>query len=141
MEELRPREPGDEGVEEPGVVAVAEVGFARALAAAAAAAGLQCAQTKMLKPRPLQVAQIEPLVNALALAFVEGSKSDVCMYLGAFPAQLLHVTTVRPPMHDTCSGSRVNKALVELDIVLEGEGWRNRIFSAGTEGLIRRRCV
>lgn len=49
----------------------------------------------------------------------------VYIYLGAFPAQLLHVTTVRPPMHDICSGSRLSKALVELAIVLRKEGWRN----------------
>lgn len=65
MEELRLREPGDEGAVEPGVIADADVGFAMALAAAAAAAGLQCAQTKMLKPRPLQLGQIEPLVMSV----------------------------------------------------------------------------
>lgn len=60
-DELRLREPGDDGAEDPGVSADAAVGFAVALAAAAAAAGLQCAQTKMLKPRPLQLRQIAPL--------------------------------------------------------------------------------
>ena len=59
--ELRLSEPGDDGAEEPGVSADTAVGFAVALAAAAAAAGLQCAQTKMLKPRPLQLRQIAPL--------------------------------------------------------------------------------
>lgn len=61
VEELRLSEPGDDGAEEPGVSADAAVGFAVALAAAAAAVGLQCAQTKMLKPRPLQLRQIAPL--------------------------------------------------------------------------------
>lgn len=44
------------------------------------------------------------------------------VYLGAFPAQPLHVTTVRPPMHDICSGSRFNKDWVELAIVMGVEG-------------------
>ena len=61
MEELRLREPGEEGVDELGVVADADVGFAMAFAAAAAAAGLQCTQTKILKPRPLQLGQMDPL--------------------------------------------------------------------------------
>lgn len=102
MDELRFSEPGDDGAEDPGVSADAAVGFAVALAAAAAASGLQCGQTKMLKPRPLQLRQIAPL--------------------GAFPAQPLHVTTVRPPMHDICSGSRFNKDWVELVIVMDVEG-------------------
>lgn len=66
-DELRLREPGDDGAEDPGVSADAAVGFAVALAAAAAAAGLQCAQTKMLKPRPLQLRQIAPLGIVLVL--------------------------------------------------------------------------
>ncbi|KAJ5421935.1 hypothetical protein N7491_010380 [Penicillium cf. griseofulvum] len=53
VDELRLGEPGDENAEEPGVSAAAAVGFAVSLAAAAAA-GLQCAHTKMLKPQPLQ---------------------------------------------------------------------------------------
>lgn len=75
-DELRLREPGEDGVEDPGVSADAAVGFAVALAAAAAAAGLQCAQTKMLKPRPLQLRQIAPLGRGLALS-VEGAIMDI----------------------------------------------------------------
>lgn len=40
-------------------------------------------------------------------------------YLGAFPAQLLHVTTVRPLMHDICSGSRLNNVWVEAIVEME----------------------
>lgn len=75
-DELRLREPGDDGAEDPGVSADAAVGFAVALAAAAAAAGLQCAQTKMLKPRPLQLRQIAPLGIGLVLG-------DIRVILGA----------------------------------------------------------
>lgn len=48
VEELLLSEAGEFGVEESGVDW-------------AAAAGLQCAQTKILKPRPLQLLQIDPL--------------------------------------------------------------------------------
>jgi hypothetical protein len=65
VDELRLNEPGDDGAEEPGVPvpADADVRFAVALAVAAAAAtvGLHWTQMKMLKPRPLQLVQIEPL--------------------------------------------------------------------------------
>jgi hypothetical protein len=58
MEGLRLSEPGEDGAVEPGVAADTDsaVGFA-----AAADAGLQCAQANMLKPRPLQLVQIAPL--------------------------------------------------------------------------------
>jgi hypothetical protein len=39
-------------------------------------------------------------------------------YLGAFPAQLLHVSTVRPPMQEMCCGSRFRREFVGLAIVL-----------------------
>jgi hypothetical protein len=41
-------------------------------------------------------------------------------YLGAFPAQLLHVSTVRPPMQEMCCGSRFRSEFPELAIVLGG---------------------
>ncbi|KAJ5192700.1 hypothetical protein N7449_008842 [Penicillium cf. viridicatum] len=44
VDELRLSEPGDDGAEDPGVSADAAVRFAVALAAAAAAVGLQCGQ-------------------------------------------------------------------------------------------------
>lgn len=69
LDELRLSELGDDGVEDPGVSADAAVGFTIALAAAAAAAGLQCAQIKMLKPRPLQLRQIAPLGIVLVLGY------------------------------------------------------------------------
>ena len=69
VDELRLSEPGDDGAEDPGVSADAAVRFAVALAAAAAAAGLQCAQTKMLKPQPLQPRQIAPLGITLVLGY------------------------------------------------------------------------
>lgn len=118
-DELQLKEPGDDGAEDPGVSADAVVGFAVTLAAAAAAAaaGLQCAQTKMLKPRPLQLRQIAPLGIGLVLGVIKAILG-AGVYLGAFPAQPLHVTTVRPPMHDICSGSRFSKDWVELAIVL-----------------------
>lgn len=37
-------------------------------------------------------------------------------YLGAFPAQSLHVTTVRPPTQEMWSGS---KSMLELELELE----------------------
>lgn len=120
-DELRLSEPGDDGAEDPGISADAAVGFAVALAAAAAAAGLQCAQTKTLKPRPLQLRQIAPLGIMLVLGCSCKGYLGAGIYLGAFPAQPLHVTTVRPPMHDTCSGSRLNKEWVELAILMEIE--------------------
>lgn len=61
---LRLSEPGEDGADEPGVVfAVAgeTVEFVLDRTAAAAAAGLQCAQTNMLKPRPSQLVQIVSL--------------------------------------------------------------------------------
>jgi hypothetical protein len=50
---------------------------------------------------------------------MDGMKWDDA-YLGAFPAQLLHVSTVRPPMQEMCCGSRFRSELVELAIVLGG---------------------
>ncbi|KAJ5760433.1 hypothetical protein N7520_007589 [Penicillium odoratum] len=64
VEGLRLNEPGEDGADDPGVVlavADADVAPMRIEAAAAAAAGLQRAQIKMLKPRPSQIVQIEPL--------------------------------------------------------------------------------
>lgn len=99
------------------------------LAAVAAAVGLQCAQMKMLKPRPLQLVQISPLGSWLVLVIgmvcveVKGGVEVLVLigtYLGAFPAQPLHVMTVLPPMHDICSGSRLSSALVMLAIVWGG---------------------
>jgi hypothetical protein len=71
VDELRLSEPGDDGAEDPDVSADAAVEFAVALAAAAATAGLQCAQTKMLKPRPLQLRQIAPLGIGLVLGDIK----------------------------------------------------------------------
>lgn len=60
----RLREPGEEGADDPGVVlAVADAAVALVLTEDAAAAGLQRAQMKMLKPRPWQLVQMEPLRN------------------------------------------------------------------------------
>jgi hypothetical protein len=71
VDELRLSEPGEDGAEEPGVPvpADADVRFAVVLAAAAAAAavGLHWAQMKMLKPRPLQLVQIEPLGKFISI--------------------------------------------------------------------------
>jgi hypothetical protein len=73
VDELRLNEPGDDGAEELGVSvpADADVRFAVALAAAAAAAaaavGLHWTQMKMLKPRPLQLVQIEPLGRFISI--------------------------------------------------------------------------
>lgn len=63
---LRLKEPGEDGAEEPGVVfavAGATVLLVVNRTAAAAAAGLQWTQTKMLNPRPSQLVQIAPLIN------------------------------------------------------------------------------
>ncbi|KAJ5924448.1 hypothetical protein N7466_008635 [Penicillium verhagenii] len=62
VEGLRLNEPGEEGADDPGVeLAVAEAAVSPIRIEAAAAAGLQCAHTKMLKPRPSQLVQIAPL--------------------------------------------------------------------------------
>lgn len=59
---LRLKEPGEEGADDPGVVfAVAEATVLLDRTAVAAAAGLQRAQMKMLKPRPSQLVQTAPL--------------------------------------------------------------------------------
>jgi hypothetical protein len=59
---LRLKEPGEEGADDPGVVfAVTEATVLLDRTAVAAAAGLQCAQMKMLKPRPWQLVQTAPL--------------------------------------------------------------------------------
>lgn len=59
---LRLKEPGEEGADDPGVVfAVAEATVLLDRTDVAAVAGLQCAQTKMLKPRPSQLVQTAPL--------------------------------------------------------------------------------
>lgn len=39
------------------------------------------------------------------------------MYLGALPAQLRHVKTVRPPMQDMWVGSRLSRERFEVLIV------------------------
>lgn len=54
VDELLLREAGDDGVED-------SVDEPALRAARAAAAGLQCAQMKMVNPRPLQLVQIAPL--------------------------------------------------------------------------------
>jgi hypothetical protein len=59
---------------------------------------LQCAQMKMLKPRPLQLAHTAPL--------------------GALPAQSRQVKTVRPPMQAVWSGSRFSDDIARYDSVL-----------------------
>lgn len=56
-------------------------------------------------------------------------------YLGAFPAQLLHVTTVRPPMHDICSGSRLNNVWVEAIVEMEFGKCGYLEFNKGTVAL------
>ncbi|KAJ5647915.1 hypothetical protein N7490_004287 [Penicillium lividum] len=62
VEGLRLNEPGEDGADDPGVVsAVADANGAPTRIEAAAAAGLQRAQTKILKPRPSQIVQVEPL--------------------------------------------------------------------------------
>lgn len=62
MEGDRLREPGEEGADDPGVLlAIADAAVALILAEDAATVGLQCAQTKILKPRPWQLVQMEPL--------------------------------------------------------------------------------
>jgi hypothetical protein len=91
VDELRLSDAGEESVDD----SVDEAAF---LALRAAAAGLQCAQTKMPKPRPLQLAHTAPL--------------------GALPAQSRQVRTVRPPMQDVCSGSRFSDDIARYDIVL-----------------------
>lgn len=55
-DELRLRDAGEHGMDESGVVDD-DAGLLTA-----AAAGLQCAQMKMLKPRPSQQLQIDPLL-------------------------------------------------------------------------------
>lgn len=56
-DELRLRDAGEDGMDEWGVVDDDAI-----LLTAAAAAGLQCAQMKMLKPRPSQLLQIDRLL-------------------------------------------------------------------------------
>lgn len=53
MEGDRLREPGEEGADDPGVVpAIADAAVALIPTEDAAILGLQCAQMKILKPRP-----------------------------------------------------------------------------------------
>lgn len=62
---LRLKEPGEEGADDPGVVfAVAEATVLLDRTTVAAAAGLQCAQMEMLKPRPSQLVQTAPLYTS-----------------------------------------------------------------------------
>lgn len=61
VEELRLNETGVESVEESGVLDASAV-----RTATAAAAGLQWAQMNMLKPRPSQVLQMEPLLTLMS---------------------------------------------------------------------------
>lgn len=56
-------------------------------------------------------------VNIMALARVVNEESGIYMYLGAFPAQPRQVSTVRPPMQDMCSGSRLKIERFVLAIV------------------------
>jgi hypothetical protein len=53
-----------------------------------------------------------------AMDGMDGMEWDA--YLGAFPAQLLHVSTVRPPIQEMCCGSRFRSEFVELAIDLGG---------------------
>jgi hypothetical protein len=67
VDEVRLKEPGEDGADDPGVVfavAGATVLLVLDRTAAAAAAGLQWTQTKMLNPRPSQLVQIASLSNA-----------------------------------------------------------------------------
>jgi hypothetical protein len=86
---------------------------------------------KMLKPRPLQLVQIEPLFlvnrwtgwdSELVCGLLIGVGMVIAWvglyaYLGAFPAQLLHVNTVRPPTQEMCCGSRFRRESIELVIL------------------------
>lgn len=59
-----------------------------------------------LNPRPLQLLQTEFLIPISIGNGVNKRPLDVSTNRGAFPAQLRHVTTVRPPMQEVCPGSR-----------------------------------
>lgn len=109
VEGLLLSDPGEDGVDDPGVV-FAVAGEEVAVldrTAAAAAAGLQCAQIKILKPRPSQLVQIAPLKSVSRWDVTQVEEWGDTMYLGAFPAQCRHVKTVRPPMQEMWSGSRL----------------------------------
>lgn len=101
VEELRLRDSG---------VDTADV--AEALRWLAAASGWQCEQTNMVNPWPLQLLQIlaeflNHIILALSLSVDRGNREGRREWtnLGAFPAQLRHVSTVFPPMQDLWVGS------------------------------------
>lgn len=72
VDELLLRDAGEAGADESGV----EDWKATALrAAVAAAAGLQWAQVKMLKPRPLQLGQMAPLQSSVNALGSKGTRS------------------------------------------------------------------
>ncbi|GKZ18311.1 hypothetical protein AbraIFM66951_000869 [Aspergillus brasiliensis] len=120
VDELRLSDDGDAGTDEFGVVPCDDA--MELLNAAAAAAGWQWGHMNTLNPRPLQPLQTEFLL-LISIGNTHQGPLDVSTDRGAFPAQLRHVSTVRPPMQEVCPGSRWYMSPAWCDMSL-GTGMR-----------------
>ncbi|KAF7159090.1 hypothetical protein CNMCM5623_004323 [Aspergillus felis] len=128
VDELRLSDVGEESLDD----SADEAAF---LAVRAAAAGLQCAQTKMPKPRPLQLAHAAPLPG-VRFGAIYSSETACRMYLGALPAQSRQVKTVRPPMQESLESIILFRSLPVANQLpsSESENRRNQRRSAALAG-------